>query len=220
MKNLRILAACLIILIFNFCGGSPESPKMPVKNLPTIHSFIVTPSTVLYLEDAVLSWSVSNANRVEIDQGIGEVANSGSMEISWPETVTFKLTATNLDGASTAECTLTVEKRAYFELLAYKNGYTSYGCCCIEGTVRNIGNATGWNVMISFSAYDANETIIDTAHGFPADLGNIPPNVKAKFEAIFFNTRDWNLIKKVTYEISWLTREGVVKTQSGIVVGI
>jgi hypothetical protein len=70
--------------------------------------------------------------------------------------------------------------------------------------------------MITFQAYNANNTIFDTANGFPASLGDIPAGVSATFETIFFDTNDWNKVAKLTYKIEWLNREGVHLTQEGL----
>ena len=106
---------------------------------------------------------------------------------------------------------------ASFILVSSTQGYTGYGCCEITGIVKNVGNATGYNVMIEFQAYNANDVIIDTANGFPADLGNIPVGVSAMFDAVFFETYYWSSISKTTYEITWLTASGVSMIQTGAV---
>ena len=111
----------------------------------------------------------------------------------------------------------TPTREASFILVSSTQGYTSYGCCEITGTVKNVGQATGYNVMIEFQAYNANNTIIDTASGFPADLGNIPVGVSATFDAVFFELYNWNVIAKTTYEITWLTAQGTKLTQTGFV---
>jgi len=106
---------------------------------------------------------------------------------------------------------------ASFTLESSSQSYTSYGCCRITGTVKNVGKATGYNVKIEFQAYNANNVIIDTANGFPADLGNIPVGVSATFEAVFFDVSSWSSIAKTTYEITWLTAGGVGMIQTGVV---
>jgi hypothetical protein len=64
----------------------------------------------------------------------------------------------------------------------------------LTGYVRNTGPVTGYNCGIDFRAYsDASRTtIIDTAHGFPPDLGDIGSGQRAYYEAIFFNLTSWN----------------------------
>ena len=188
-----------------------------------IEYFIASPESIGWKESSTLSWSVNNAPIVYVDQGIGNVSTSanvlisGTIDVSPEETTTHTLTAVGSSGTVTASCTVEVTARAIFELTADACGYTTYGCCNIIGTVKNVGNATGYNVMIEFQAYNANGVIIDTAHGFPANLGNIPVGVSATFEAVFFDTYNWSLIPAFSYEITWLTAQGVRLTQTGIV---
>ena len=109
------------------------------------------------------------------------------------------------------------DPEASFILESSTQGYDEFGNCEITGTIKNVGKATGFNVMIEFQAYNASDTIIDTANGFPADLGKIPVGISATFEASFFDTHSWSLIAKTTYEITWLTVAGVSMIQTGVV---
>lgn len=108
-------------------------------------------------------------------------------------------------------------KEASFVLISSTQSYTDYGCCEITGIVKNVGDATGYNVMIEFQAYNASNVIIDTANGFPANLGSIPIGVSATFDAVFFEVYYWSSISKTTYEITWLTGSGAGMIQSGFV---
>jgi hypothetical protein len=85
---------------------------------------------------------------------------------------------------------------------------TSYDCPQFSGYVKNIGNNTGYNCKIEIRCFsDPNKTtIIDTASGFPADLGNIDPGQRAYFEAVCFNLHSWDQIKSYDYKIDWLDR--------------
>ena len=93
----------------------------------------------------------------------------------------------------------------------------SYGSCFLSGQVRNDGNYTGWNIMVTFTAYGDGDVILDTASGFPANLGDIPPGVSAVFEAIFFDVKRWKNIKKYTWKTEWLTRDGSHRENEGTV---
>jgi len=108
-------------------------------------------------------------------------------------------------------------KYASFILTSDVCGYTNYGCCKLTGTIQNVGQATGYNVMVEFQAYNAHNVIIDSAFGFPAYLGNIPVGVSATYEAIFFLLDDWTLVAQYTYEITWLTASGAGMTQTGTI---
>ncbi len=84
---------------------TPAPPPAP----PTIASFLATPSTVALGATVTLSWSVTNASALYIDNGVGNV--SGSAVSVTPSTVgshTYTLTATNAGGSVTATVTVTV----------------------------------------------------------------------------------------------------------------
>ena len=87
--------------------------------------------------------------------------------------------------------------------------YTSYGSPQFEGYVKNRGNGTGYNCMVEIQCFsDPNKTtIIDTAKGFPADLGNIDPGQRAYFEAIAFDCNSHEEIKSYSVDITWLDRD-------------
>jgi len=217
-KMLLVFLCFMLFLSIPACKKKlPTQPDIPTKILPTIEYFTATPESIEFgSEDVVtLSWSVTNATNVTIDQGVGTVSAKATTEVSPEETITYTLTATNSDGQKSKSCMVEVTARAIFELTSYSYGYTSYDCCEITGTVKNVGNAIGYNVGIEFQAYNASDVIIDTANGFPGGLGNIPVGVSAAFDAVFFELYDWDLIAKVTYEITWLTASGAVLTQTG-----
>ncbi len=206
----------------NSDGSKTQSCTIEVVlNLPIIDYFTATPTSILAGEWSTLSWSVqpeglTEALRIE-PLGNLTIPFTGVHPVSPAETTTYTLIATNNDGQTTSSCTVSVTAQACFELTNYSYGYTSYGCCEITGIVKNVGNVTGYNVGIEFQAYNASDVIIDTAHGFPAGLGNIPVGVSAAFDAVFFEVYDWAIIAKVTYEITWLTAQGMRLTQTGIV---
>jgi beta-lactam-binding protein with PASTA domain len=68
----------------------------------------VNPDTILAGQTAALSWSSSLADSVSIDQGIGEVALSGSLNVSPLETTIYTISATGAGGTTTASATVTV----------------------------------------------------------------------------------------------------------------
>jgi hypothetical protein len=58
---------------------------------------------------------------------------------------------------------------------------------------------------VSIRAYsDETQTeVIDTATGYPANNGNIAPDERAHFEAVFFNLTSWDQVKAPQYIITW-----------------
>jgi hypothetical protein len=80
-------------------GAAP--PPAPT-GLPVINSFTATPSIISLGDTAGLSWVVSNATSVYINNGVGSVASSGSTFVSPSTTTTYTLTATSASGSLTA----------------------------------------------------------------------------------------------------------------------
>ena len=111
--------ACILLISCSKHGGSPTGPKVLSWD-PIISYFTATPSTIKLGEKATLSWKVDNCTSVEIDEGIGKVSPTGSIEVSPLKLTTYTLTAKNnvyneftgvwVGGGATELCTVTVEK--------------------------------------------------------------------------------------------------------------
>ena len=80
-------------------GAAP--PPTPTGQ-PVVNSFIASPSTISYGGSTTLSWSVTNATLVTIDNGVGAVGSSGSTVVLPAATITYTLTASNAAGSMTA----------------------------------------------------------------------------------------------------------------------
>jgi hypothetical protein len=65
-----------------------------------INSFGASPPSIAVGESSTLSWNVAGASTVSIDQGIGNVALSGSRMVTPVTTTVYTLTATNAAGVS------------------------------------------------------------------------------------------------------------------------
>ncbi len=75
-------------------GAAPP----PSPGLPVISSFTASPGSIIAGDSSTLSWSVSNATSVIIDQGVGAVAAVGNTVVSPAATTSYTLTATNTSG--------------------------------------------------------------------------------------------------------------------------
>ncbi len=60
---------------------------------PVITDFSISPNTITPGDSATLSWSVTGADSVTINNGIGTVASSGSLSITPSATTTYEITA-------------------------------------------------------------------------------------------------------------------------------
>lgn len=75
---------------------------------PTIDYFWADPLTIVAGDSATLTWGVSDAGTVTIDQDIGSVANVGTETVSPTETTTYTLTAANRQETVTRSVTVSV----------------------------------------------------------------------------------------------------------------
>ena len=85
---------------------------------PIIDNFAASPSTINEDESATLSWSIRDADSATIDKDIGSVnRESGSLEVSPLSTTTYTLTATNDDGSTMSQVTVTVSEPSVPEIV-------------------------------------------------------------------------------------------------------
>ena len=82
------------------------------NSAPSITSFTASPSSVTPGQTSTLSWSVSGATSLTLDNGIGSVTGSSSRTVSPGSTTTYTLTATNSTGSVTAKATVTVQSQS------------------------------------------------------------------------------------------------------------
>jgi uncharacterized protein YkwD len=83
--------------------GSTPSPSAPA-----ITSFSANPNVVAPGQISTLSWNVSGATSITIDNGIGDVTSLTSKVVVPFSTARYTLTATNSAGSKTATVTVTV----------------------------------------------------------------------------------------------------------------
>ena len=103
--NFLSLSLLLILLIFFSCDEAAR---------PQIDSFTVTPEVASIGENYILSWSVTGAEQVSINNGIGTVSNSGDTTITAVSTgtITYTLTATNSTGSTTSSVSVIIQIQA------------------------------------------------------------------------------------------------------------
>lgn len=113
--------ACILLISCTDKKGSPTGPiDLAERSMPIISYFTATPTTIELGEKSILAWKVDNCTSVEIDEGIGKVSATGSIEVSPLQTTTYTLKALNREynqqaqtyvGAGSEKlCTVTVEK--------------------------------------------------------------------------------------------------------------
>jgi hypothetical protein len=161
----------IAVLVF-IAGCTGASPTTPI-----INSFLALSPTIVIGESSTLSWSVTDATSVTINNGIGSVALTGTTAVNPTTTTTYTLTATNVAGSVTATTTVTVSSA--LTVIYNGNGNTA-GTVPVDpsspyeygATVTVLGNTgdltrindggtsyrfTGWNIKVDGSGTDQAE---------------------------------------------------------------
>ena len=105
-----VITTTYTITATNDSGTSTDSVTVTVNNLPTIDSFITDLATITEGDTATLSWAVTNADSISINQGIGTVIASGTQAVTPSVTTTYTLTATNIYGSRNSNVTIIVNE--------------------------------------------------------------------------------------------------------------
>jgi hypothetical protein len=96
---LGLAIAAVVFLVWKF---------LIPPSLPVINSFTADPKIIAVGENSTLSWDVSGAIIVAIDQGVGNVGLIGTRTVSPTTTTNYTLTAINKAGNITATVQVTV----------------------------------------------------------------------------------------------------------------
>jgi len=84
---------------------------LPVVSAPArVNSFSASLTTIPAGDSVTLSWNVSDATAIAIDQGIGTVSAIGSVAVTPGVTTTYKITATGGGSTATSQVTVTVQE--------------------------------------------------------------------------------------------------------------
>jgi peptidoglycan-associated lipoprotein len=117
----RIAALLLVLTVAVVAPGCkkkvPPPPPPPPSNAPApaptvsraaVNSFTAEPSTIERGQSSTLSWSISNATDMSIDNGVGAVQSQGQRQVFPTSTTTYTLTANGPGGSDTRTVTVTV----------------------------------------------------------------------------------------------------------------
>jgi hypothetical protein len=93
-------------------GGTSTASAIVTVLQPPLVTFFADTTSINAGGSATLFWSVSSADTVTIDQGIGGLAPNGSRKVSPAQTTTYRLTAVNVAGTTTSTVTINVSSPA------------------------------------------------------------------------------------------------------------
>ncbi len=97
-------------------------------NLPVIESFSSSPASISSGASSVLTWSVTGATTVSIDQGVGDVTGVSQATVTPTTTTTYTITATNSSGSVFSTASVIVAPASSLNpvwVMGYYVGYQS-----------------------------------------------------------------------------------------------
>jgi len=114
-----ICIAIALVVVSSGCkkkAPPPPPPPPPAKPVeappppaaPDIAEFSAEPSSIERGGSSTLKWSVSNANQIAIDNGVGSVQASGSRSVYPNDSTTYTLRASGPGGTLSKSATVTV----------------------------------------------------------------------------------------------------------------
>ena len=119
-KMCAVLLALMLLAFASGCSKKVPPPPPPPPPTPTapetvarvdrpaINSFTAEPSTIERGQSSTLSWSISNATDMSINQGIGAVQSQGQRQVFPTNTTSYTLTARGPGGNDSRSVTVSV----------------------------------------------------------------------------------------------------------------
>ncbi|MFN7993924.1 MAG: peptidoglycan-associated lipoprotein Pal [Bryobacteraceae bacterium] len=118
----RISTLAMCVLLAMFAAGCKKkapppppppppaapAPQPPPPAAPTVTEFVAEPSSIERGQSSTLRWSVTDAQTISIDNGIGTVQATGQRRVFPSDSTTYTLTATGPGGTRTATATVNV----------------------------------------------------------------------------------------------------------------
>lgn len=146
-KKEVFILVCLFLLIF-LCSCEDKDDEFPF-----IESFTATPSSVTSGKSITLLWIVSNADRAEIDNGIGGVELSGSRIIALNLPGVYDYTLTAVKGSHTSTATVSVTCSSIEMKLQYPQEGLYHSAFVFQGN-------EGWEDAVTADEVTAFETLV------------------------------------------------------------
>jgi hypothetical protein len=152
--------------------GASDTSQPPTVNLPVITSFASSPSSIPAGQSATLSWVVTGANTVSINQGIGTVT-AASQAITPAATTVYILTATNSAGSVTAQTTVTVVADTTPPVISSiaSSAVTDSSATITWSTDKSSDTQVDYGPTASYGANSALASTLTTVHR--VDLANL-----------------------------------------------
>ncbi len=119
-----------------------QSLTVVVDSVPLVQSLTTTPELVAPGEEVTLRWDVAGADTVTIEPGQGAVDSAGQVVVSPTETTSYKLTATNANGSTSRDLSVTVNALEAAIIHLYEAGADNQ----TDGALKDAAGTSNWDV--------------------------------------------------------------------------
>jgi hypothetical protein len=159
---MKKLIPLLLLSALFIAGCYPGGPITITGQQPVISSFNASPSSISAGQSSTLNWNVSGATTVSIDQGIGNVALTGTRSVAPSATTVYTLTASSSAGSATATTQVIVS-----------GAPSSTGLPVINSFIASPSSITvGGSTSLSWNVSNATSITIDHGVGAVGSSGN------------------------------------------------
>jgi hypothetical protein len=166
MMKVQVFWLLTVLLLIAGCTGGQITVG---GQIPVINSFNASPSSISTGGSSELSWMVSGANKVIIDQAIGDVALTGTRAVAPAATTVYTLTASNNIGTVTATTQVIVSGVAAPPLPLLSTSLPVINYFIINPTTVSFGSS----VTLSWNVANATAVTIDNGVGVVDISGSI-----------------------------------------------
>jgi hypothetical protein len=171
--NMRNLLSALMAITVLVCGCIYLPGCTAAKNPPVITSFNASPASIDPGGSATLSWAVTGAKSVSLDNGIGNVAVKGTRAVVPSAATVYVLTASNAAGSTTASTQVLVSGTGTGTGAAPSPEPSSTGILAIGSFSASPGSITaGASSTLSWNVANATSVNIQPGIGNVAASGS------------------------------------------------
>jgi len=210
----KLIPLLLLMVMFTAGCDLPGISITTPTQSPVISSLVSDPPTIDAGESSTLSWSVTGATTVSIDQGIGNVSLTGNRAVMPGATTVYTLTATNAAGVSVTATTQIIVSGTSTPPTTPP---TSTGSPVINYFTANPTNIyAGDSSLLSWNVSNATSVNIDHGVGTVGSSGStlVLPATSTTYTLTATNTAGW-YSKSATVSVS-----GVPSPPSFYVTGV
>ena len=166
------------LIAFNGNGATTNSVSVTlITTDPAINAFAASKTIVSVGETVTLSWNVDDATGLSIDQGVGDVTGTSSVQVDIFADTTYTLTASNVNGDSTETVSI---------VIGDTGGLLAHYTFDVDGTATIGADA----VLGAAASIDALDPVIGV--GALALSGAPDPETTGNDGAVSGNVFDWS----------------------------